>query len=132
MKINRGFTLVEILIVIVILGVLAAMVIPQFTNAGTETRTASLSGNLQRIRLQIELYKSQHNSDLPSLANFEAQLTGTTDINGDSSGSEFGPYLLSIPVEPFTNSNAISANGTEGWNYNEATRRFWAPSNPDL
>jgi len=131
MKKNQAFTLIEILVVVVILAILAAIIIPQFRNAGIEAKASSLSTDLQRIRLQIELYRTRHNGNPPTLANFAAQMTGKTDMNGDTSGTDFGPYLISIPVEPFTGSNAISAADTEGWNYDETTRRFWAPYSPD-
>ena len=49
MRANRGFTLVEILIVVVILGILAAIVIPQFTEASTEAKLSSLCSDLQTI-----------------------------------------------------------------------------------
>src|SRR5499427_4093491 len=57
---KSGFTLVEILIVVIILGILAAIVIPQFTNASQDARKNSVSSLLQTIRSQIELYKLQH------------------------------------------------------------------------
>ncbi|HQI28676.1 MAG TPA: type II secretion system protein, partial [Sedimentisphaerales bacterium] len=82
MQAKRGFTLVEILIVVVILGILAAIVIPQFTQASTEAKTNSLCSNLQTLRSQIELYKVQHNDTVPS-ANFTNQMTFCTDINGN-------------------------------------------------
>ena len=66
MKAKKGFTLVEILIVVVILGILAAIVIPQFTDASTEAKISSMRSDLQMMRSQIELYKVQHNDDLPS------------------------------------------------------------------
>jgi prepilin-type N-terminal cleavage/methylation domain-containing protein len=62
MQAKRGFTLVEILIVVVILGILAAIVIPQFTQASTEAKSNSLASDLQSLRSQIELYKVQHNT----------------------------------------------------------------------
>jgi len=133
MRAKKGFTLVEILIVVVILGILAAIVIPQFTDASTQAKTSSLCSNLQSIRSQIELYKIQHNDDPPDLADFEAQMTGTTDIDGLTSGSDYGPYLQEIPVEPFTNSNEIGGAGaTEGWIYIESTGEFKAPTDPNL
>jgi len=57
MKAKSGFTLVEILIVVVILGILAAIVIPQFTDASTEAKESALKSDLQTMRSQIELYK---------------------------------------------------------------------------
>ena len=132
MKTNQGFTLVEILLVVVILGALAAIAIPQFTESSNEAKTSNLCSNLQMMRLQIELYRTQHNGTNPSLADFEAQMTGTTDITGDTSGTDFGPYFRSIPIEPFSNSNTTTDSGADGWNYNETTSMFWAPSKPNL
>ncbi len=60
----RGFTLVEILIVVIILGILAAIVIPQFTNASSDARNSSVASTLQTMRSQIELFKIQH-ADTP-------------------------------------------------------------------
>jgi len=132
MRAKSGFTLVEILIVVVILGILAAIVIPQFTEASTEAKTSSLRTDLQTVRSQIELYKIQHNDNPPTLAGFVAQMTGQTDING-AVGTDYGPYLQKIPVEPFTDSNAVAADGaTVGWCYAAATGRFWAPYDPNL
>ncbi len=103
-KRNGGFTLVEILIVVVILGILAAIVIPQFTQASTEARNASLASNLQTIRSQIELYKIQHSDDWPNvttLALFEADMC-EEGVDG------FGPYLQRIPVNPFATSDTVT------------------------
>src|SRR3982751_3820341 len=62
---KSGFTLVEILIVVIILGILAAIVIPQFTNASQDARKNSLTSQLQTMRSQVELYKLQHLDQLP-------------------------------------------------------------------
>src|SRR4249919_1727150 len=75
-SLKRGFTLVVILIVVIILGILAAIVIPQFTNASQDARNSSLTSQLQTIRSQVELYKLQHLDQLPPLLG-----TGTNDWN---------------------------------------------------
>jgi general secretion pathway protein G len=115
MKARSGFTLVEILIVVVILGILAAIVIPQFTDASTEAKTSSLMTDLQTMRSQIELYKIQHNDQLPGAgtASFQDALTGTTDING-AAGGTYGPYVQQIPTKQFVNSSAVDIDGTLG------------------
>ena len=145
MKAEKGFTLVEILIVVVILGILAAIVIPQFTNASTEAREASLTSDLQAIRGQIELYKIEHLGDaLPGAgaASFIVALTKPTDIQGTevpvgTAGAK-GPYMAKIPVNPFstadpaTNLVRVEAGAstagadTHHWVFNTDTGAFQA------
>jgi general secretion pathway protein G len=114
-KRKSGFTLVEILIVVVILGILAAIVIPQFSNASSEARESSLTSNLQAVRSQIELFKIQHLQDeLPgddagTAAEFLADLEGETELDGtvgDDSGDEMGPYMRAVPENPCSSVNA--------------------------
>ena len=136
MKAKSGFTLVEILIVVVILGILAAIVIPQFTEASTEARTSSLMTDLQTVRSQIELYQVQHNDDLPGDADgvtFETAMTGQTDIAG-AVGTDFGPYIQQLPTNSFTNLSTVEeaaddtglGNGSHGWHFNTTTGAFHA------
>src|SRR6266853_131555 len=76
---KNGFTLVEILIVVIILGILAAIVIPQFTNASQDARKSSLTSQLQTIRSQVELYKLQHLDKLPPLLKAGTDWTDLTN-----------------------------------------------------
>ena len=64
--VKRGFTLIEILIVVVILGILAAIIVPQFTNAAQEAGASSARSQLQSIRSQIELHRVQNNGAAPA------------------------------------------------------------------
>ena len=123
----RGFTLVEILIVVIILGILAAIVIPQFTNASTEARKNSLLSQIQTLRSQIQLFKLQHNDVLPDLvANQWSQLLSKTNLSGavdNTAAGIYGPYLESTPKNPLnTNSTVAAAAGaTVGWIYDVTT-----------
>ncbi len=142
-RMKRGFTLVEILIVVIILGILAAIVIPQFTEASNEARVSNLMTNLQTIRSQLLLYKTQHLENYPdSAATFGDQMTLFSDYNGTTAAAIdktanppiiFGPYLQSVPVNPITGSNAVqdttapgAATTDGGWYYNPATGEFRA------
>jgi general secretion pathway protein G len=150
----KGFTLVEILIVVVILGILAAIVIPQFTEASTEAKESRLCTDLQTMRSQIELYKAQHNDRLPGSetaasaigsvggATFLQALTGYTDVNGNVVGAPganvYGPYMQKIPTNGFNNLSTVTFNagttgvaGTNlaGWNLDPATGKFQADDN---
>lgn len=112
--VRKGFTLVEILIVVVILGILAAIVIPQFTNASTAAKASSVTSQLQTVRSQVELYKNQHNGDEPDLVTDWTQFTGYTDIDGDvaaaknqATGHIYGPYMQQPAKNPFNGSSDV-------------------------
>jgi general secretion pathway protein G len=133
MKAKSGFTLVEILIVVVILGILAAIVIPQFTEASTEAKTSSLCTDLQTVRSQIELYKIQHNDQLPGAgtATWVEAMTGKTDVAG-AVGTDYGPYLQKIPTNQFNDLNTVRQGGaaapamTDGWRFDTTSGAFQA------
>lgn len=141
---RTGFTLVEILIVVVILGILAGLVIPQFGNASENAKSSNTVAQLQTIRGQLELYRLQHNG-YPTLAQLWDNLiskttaAGVVDANGD-----FGPYLKKAPSNPYTNSSTVAVTGAgtvaHGWEYdattgqisavgfNESTQTYTAPA----
>lgn len=132
--IHGGFTLVEILIVVVILGILAAVVVPQFASASESARTSSLSSSLRTIRAQLELYHAHHNSRYPSLAQVSDDwnvLTLRTDVNGNVGEIDgvhvFGPYIKQMPTNPFENSRTVSdtAAAGVGWVYDAATSKVY-------
>ena len=125
---KTGFTLVEILIVVIILGILAAIVIPQFTEASNDARESSLVSNLQTLRSQFELYKVQHLDVYPwddgagaldTNANIITKLTTITVVGGVN----YGPYMQDVPGNPWCGNNpavfgdaaAKADNGTEDW-----------------
>jgi len=144
MRGKSGFTLVEILIVVVILGILAAIVIPQFTEASTDAKESRLLSDLQSVRAQIELYKIQHNDDIPGTVagvDFEAAMTQYTTVLGALAAvqapgpSVYGPYLQKLPTNPWNDFDTVRADGaaaganTEGWRINTTTGDFRADDN---
>ena len=91
----------------IILGILAAIVIPQFTNASTNARASSVVSQLQTLRSQIQLFKLQHNDTLPDLVGTSPacwnQLMSKTNITGTvdtTAAGIYGPYLETDPQEP--------------------------------
>ena len=66
-KSRDGFTLIEMLIVIIILGILAMVIIPQITVSQEDAKVSTLKTNLTGIRSAIELYYAQHNNIYPGV-----------------------------------------------------------------
>ena len=118
-----GFTLVELLIVVIILAVLAAIIVPQFASSTVDAKISALDNTLSNVRSAIDLYKQQHDaypglksavpaagcgSATPGVGTgvtgaeaetaMKEQLTLYTDIAGGactvaSATFKFGPYL---------------------------------------
>jgi general secretion pathway protein G len=153
---GRGgaFTLVEILIVLIILGILATIVIPQFSSASQQARENTLRDDLRFMRTQIGVFKAQHRDTppgypggvitaAPSAADFMAQMTMFSDVNCNTNANgttvfKFGPYLSKMPANPLNNLDTvlIVANGaaipapddSTGWIYKPQTQEFHANS----
>ena len=149
-----GFTLVEILIVVIILGILAAIVIPQFTSASQDARKNSLVSQLQTIRSQVELYKLQHLDKLPVGLNGAAGSTApatawaeminksdATGATGVTTAFPFGPYLQAAPTNPLNNLSAMfvvttdvtlggasGATTVDGFIINKSNGKIWGSS----
>ncbi len=106
----KGFTLVELLIVIVILGILAAIVISRFTGATKDAKETSLKANLSGMRSQVEIYRARSASD-----SYPTNLAALVNEG----------YIRKIPQDPFykksTEYTAIQAAGVGGWVYNNST-----------
>jgi general secretion pathway protein G len=141
MSAQRGFTLVELMIVVALLGILAAIVIPQFGSNTSEAKTSALSSNLAAIRKQIELYRYHHLEALPAAvgetgADFTRRMTKQTDTTG-SPGVRFGPYFLRMPVNPFNDLDTVRVGdagagaNTHGWRFDPISGRFQADDNLD-
>jgi general secretion pathway protein G len=153
---KRGFSLVEVLIVVAILGILAAIVLPQFQSHSQEAREAAAKDNLRILRQQIELYTVQHDGVPPGYPDGDTTAAPTwvylfshmlkaTNASGEfadvgTPGYPLGPYLSEMPANPFNDSKTVNMlgntesfpsgpTGTFGWIYKPATKTIklnWA------
>lgn len=143
---RSGFTLVEVLIVVVILGILAATVLPQFASSGEDAKESALVTDLQTVRGQIELYRLQHNATVPAAGTtdetkFLDAMLLSSDVDGTTGpiGTKpFGPYFIGqFPPNPFNGQSDVTvvnadplpnADDSTGWLYSSKTGRIKANS----
>jgi general secretion pathway protein G len=148
MRQARAFTLVEILIVVVLLGIMAAIVIPAIGRCSTEARETTLAMNLNLLRRFIPVYTSQHKEVPPGYPGGDSTASPTDQAFIDQAvlssndagqtaargtvGYPYGPYLSKIPANPFNyeetvrvlaNNEAFPAQADDqyGWIYKPAT-----------
>ncbi|TVQ61783.1 MAG: prepilin-type N-terminal cleavage/methylation domain-containing protein [Phycisphaerales bacterium] len=128
---RKGFTLVEILIVVVILGILAAVVVPQFTNAADDARSGNIRAQLSTLQNQIELVRARTGA-YPTIDQMTAAPTIAT-ANGTSFGFMVdNGYLKDSPSNPANpvaaNRQAVAAAASAdvGWVYNATTGQISA------
>ena len=122
MKSKHGFTLVELVIVILILGILAAVAAPKFLNTSAAARDNGLKQTLSIVRDAIEIYAAENGGNLPGQAD---------DLPGD-----LAPYLRgefpTCPVGPqdklvtYTTGSGITADAVPmaSWKYSVSSGEF--------
>jgi len=131
---KRAFTLVELLIVVALLGILAAAVIPMVQNHATRTKENAAKGALHTMRNVIQIYASQHNdtapgytdndtSNTPSLLTFFYQVIRDGEYIRDFPENPFN-NLKTIQVIPDSTALPVEASGSYGWIYKPAAKDF--------
>jgi general secretion pathway protein G len=137
LKKQSGFTLIEMLIVVIVLGILAMTIIPQVAVSTEDAKLNTLTTNLSTMRNTIELYYHQHDSKYPgstkhtdgtatasdaeAIAALTPQLTMYTDADGQTSATKggnfiYGPYLKSnaLPTNPYNSKTDVTCDFDEG------------------
>lgn len=151
---HPAFTLIELLLVVVILGILAAIAIPQFSDSSNEARASSLQSNLSVLRNAIEYYRSSHAGKYPGYPSVGGaptqtettnQLTLASKADGSTAapgtaGYGYGPYVRDrLPDNPINNLNTVqivadgqpfpaTADNSTGWIYQPQLGKWRANS----
>lgn len=133
---KSGFTLIEVLIVVILLGVIATIVVPQVSVGTEDAKLNTLKTNLDRLRKAVDLYYCQHDDTYPgkkkwdggidsqnpvqAATSFIRQLTEYTDSTGDAAKEKdtthiYGPYFKrgSLPENPFNDLNTLTCDIAE-------------------
>jgi len=153
-----GFSLVELVIVVVIIGIIAAIAVPRISGGAASSDESALKADLTALRNVIDRYAAEHGGTFPGAAAdglggtvnsalaFVNQLSGYSNVQGQVSLTQdpayrFGPYLRRVPPVPVgdnrnsvdvaidaTNSPPVVTTGSEGWVYNPVTGEIIANS----
>lgn len=104
-----GFTLVELLVVIVVLAVLAAIALPKFMDSSARSKESALKSDLKILRNAITLYKTDTDLYPLTLADLAAMAAPTQGNNGTgdvalTASKWHGPYLQAVPTDPVSGS----------------------------
>src|SRR5262245_34184603 len=130
-KLARAFTLVEVLIVVIILGILAAIVVPQFASATDDAKRTGTYDQLQKIRKALAIYYVRAGNVYPNI-------TAGTGTWGELL-SPTSPYMRDAPKNTWVggaNAKQITIASTAdtayqttyGWIWDPATGNVWAGS----
>jgi len=122
---------IKALIIAIVFGLFVIKVVPQFTLASRESMISKLMDGLQQMRSQLDLYKTQHEDNLPPTDSFEGFKASLTTKIG-----QHGPYTRRIPVNPFNGLATVrfdgrsAGSGAAGWRLDTKTGLFQADDSP--
>jgi general secretion pathway protein G len=132
MRKHKGFTLIELVVVVMILGILAAVAAPKLLNTSSSAADNGLKESLGVIRDAIERYAAEHGGTLPGMAGTDAAFK-----------ADLSQYIRVFPKCPVAGNNSdvkvvntasplTGGTGTESWLYTTADGGFVCNSNAQV
>jgi general secretion pathway protein G len=114
-KVHRqlGFTLIEIMVVVVILGILAALVVPQVMSRPDQAKVTVAQGDIKGIASALDMYKLDNHAYPSTQQGLEA-LVKKPSGNPTAKNWNRDGYLKRVPVDPWGNPYQYLAPGTKG------------------
>ena len=109
----RGFTLIEIVVVVVIIGLLAAMVAPRVMQRTDDAKLVRVSNDIRAIEASLNLYKLD-NFNFPSTEQGLQALVSKPSGNPEAKNWKSGGYLRSVPKDPWGNEYQYASPGSSG------------------
>lgn len=122
---RKGFTLVELVVVVLVLGIIASVAAPKMFDTAGDARDNSTSQSLQVVRDAIELHLAQNGAypgDLGTDADFKADLKDF--IKGAFPKNQVTGAAADATVAVVSAGSPLSASGAQDWRYDNTTGEF--------
>ena len=110
---NAGFTLIEVMVVVVILSILAAVVVPRIMDRPDEARIVKAKNDIRVLQSQLELYKLD-NFEYPSTDQGLEALVSKPTGSPEPPNWKSGGYIDRLPKDPWGNNYQYLSPGQHG------------------
>ncbi len=105
---HRGFTLVELLVVVVVLAVLAAVVLPKFVGSDVRSKESALKSDIRVLRTAVDAFKADTGVFPKQLEDLASETPPSSGMDTNGAKAEYtltdwnGPYINLVPKDPIT------------------------------